>query len=86
MSKGWYKVEKYDNSIIDIGNYNGDAYIHGTTNGLLTNSSWRRGFTFCIDPNNSFRILNADKVNCKKRAEFTKLSVSRGINKYTFNP
>lgn len=86
-SFGWYQIEKYSNKTIDIGNYSGDVFVHGYSGVVLT-SKWGRGYTFCIDPINQFRIYNADKLDCFSNAEFSKISdvLYGSTNNFTFNP
>ncbi len=86
-SFGWYTVDKYSNRTIDIGNYTGDVFVHGRS-GLIFTGKWGRGYTFCIDENDAFRIYNANEVNCKASAEFSKLSnvLYGSTTNFTFNP
>lgn len=85
-SHGWYKLEAYKTKVLPLGNYIGPVYIHGETQGLLSNYSWGDKWMFCIDPSSAFEILNADKIDCPKKAKFYKTNVEKGINKWTFNP
>lgn len=85
-SRGWFKVEPYKSRVMPLGNYTGPLYVHGETQGLLTNTVWGGKWLFCTDPNNAFTILNSDKINCKTKSKFTKLQMIKGENKWTFNP
>jgi hypothetical protein len=84
-SFGWYKVEKYGSYIHDLGSYMGTAYVHAQDESLIP-GTWGSGYSLCVDPVNSFRIFNADKVNCQKKRQFSSLRINRGVNRYTFNP
>lgn len=84
-SIGWYKIEKYRNYTLQLNNYVGNIYIHGENTAIIK-GEWGKGYMFCIDPLNQFRIINADKVNCNKRKEFSLKAINRGVNRFTFNP
>jgi|GEM_PF-5814412 len=86
ISAGWHAIEAYKTLNIPIGDYEGEAYIHGRASGFWSNSLWGRGTMFCVDLDDAFRIFNADKVNCKQRAEFSKVSIRGGVAEFTFNP
>jgi hypothetical protein len=85
VSHGWYKVEPYANQVIDLGTYNGALYLHGRTY-TGRKLSWGSGTIFCIDATNAFRILNADKISCRDKAQFLQLNIQAGDNKFIFNP
>ncbi len=82
-SVGWYTVPAYNSKTIDIGKYTGDIYIRGRQ-GLLT--EWGSGDAyFCVDPDDAFNIKFADTKDCWSKKAFSKLKVTPGINKWTFN-
>ena len=91
-SKGWYNIEAYKQKEIPLGFYSGDVYIYGESTNpgtfwvAATKNIWGSGYSFCIDPNESFEIRNADKIKCENRKSFSKLKIDPGKNKYTFNP
>ena len=86
VSKGWYKVEKYSTTTVDLGPQRSLVYVHGETIGLLQDKLWGSGFNFCVDMKGPFEIRYADKVNCGKPKAFSQMSVKQGTNKWTFNP
>ena len=85
-SIGWYKIEPYKERELPLGDYIGKIYIHGHQSSLLTESKWGSGYSFCVDPDDAFKIRNADKISCSNRANFTEKIIKRGRNKWTFNP
>lgn len=86
VSIGYYKVTKYGNFTIDLGNYRGNAYVHGEHQGLVKNLSWGSGFWMCVDDHDAFRIICPDKINCKTKKEFSQMAINKGDNKFLFNP
>ena len=88
---GWYKVESYSTTTINLGNYSNDVYIHGysvnegTFRVSETYNRWGSGFSFCVDPKNKFNIRYADKSNCENKRSFTQRKIVAGVNKWTFN-
>ena len=89
-SKGWYLVEPYSTKIVDLGSYTGDIYYHGFSINPATfwvsetHNNWGSGYSFCIDPDDQFLIRYADKTDCDNRKSFSKSTISRGVNKWTF--
>lgn len=54
-SKGWWNVESGDCSTINLGNYQGKIYLHGTN----SQRTWGKdNFSFCVDKNDKFDIEN----------------------------
>ena len=91
-TKGWYSIEKYSTKSINLGGYTNALYIHGysTIPGDFWTAdsqvSWGKDVSLCIDPKNAFEIRNADKVSCETNKKFSKTTINRGVNKWTFNP
>jgi uncharacterized membrane protein len=85
-SRGWFKISPYTEKALPLGDYSGKVYIHGEQNTTWNTYTWGKGFSICVDPDNSFEIRNADKISCKKRASFSELNIRKGKNKWTFNP
>ena len=84
-TKGWFEVAKYSSITINIGQYEGNVYIHGKQSTLLEEKKWGSGQSFCIDPKNAFEIRFADQSNCSKRGDFSQMAVRTGINKWVFS-
>jgi uncharacterized membrane protein len=87
-SIGWYEVEPYNQTDIDLGDYKGKIYIHGKSSAYmgLSEITWGTGYTMCINSSKPFKIINADKINCDTKRNFSETNVSTGITKWTFNP
>lgn len=86
-SKGWYQIERYSSYTLSLGNYPGKiVFIRGERRNSVLSDSWGSGYSFCVDPTNSFTIKCAGTINCKKSKQFSKMEVHRGVNKWTFNP
>jgi uncharacterized membrane protein len=81
-SHGWYAIKPYQMKTVSIGNYDGVVYVHANSG----STSWGSGWKFCVDPKNAFDMRFSDSINCTNKREFSQLSVTSGINKYTFNP
>jgi|GEM_PF-727884 len=91
QSNGWYKVDPYSNTTIDIGYYIGNIYLYAEYN--AGESAWfdsNSKYSFCIDKTNAFNIPNADIRDCSnsnyKRVKMYEFSVSPGIFTWTLNP
>lgn len=83
ISVGWYSVPAYGSKIVDIGNITGTIYTRGRA-GLL--KEWGAGDAyFYTDPYNAFKKLFADKSSSGTRHAFSKMTVSKGVNKRIFN-
>lgn len=87
-STGWFNVDPYQYKELDLGDYVGNVYIHGRQTALwgLSATTWGSDASFCIDLENAFNIKFADVSKCNKKANFSKLKVFRGTNKWLFNP
>lgn len=91
-SEGWIYIDAYSSKTINCNKYTGDMYIHGysinpgTFWTAETKNKWGSGFSFCIDPNKTFKIRFADKISCDNRASFSKTTIKNGKNSWTFNP
>ena len=91
-TKGWYKIESYSTSTINLGSYSSFIYVHGfsVNPGSFweseTLNSWGKDVSLCVDKNNAFEIRYADKINCETKKTFSKYSINSGVNKWTFNP
>ncbi len=85
VSKGWYWVKPFQSSDLNLGTYTGDVYIYGKQDGLLADTKWGKGASFCINAKDAFEIQFADKANCSKKEEFSKLTVKRGVTNWNFN-
>jgi uncharacterized membrane protein len=91
-TKGWYSIEKYSSKSIKLGAYTNTLYIYGYSDipgdfwHANSQISWGNDVSLCIDTKNAFEIRNADKVKCETTKKFSKTTISRGVNKWTFNP
>lgn len=86
-SVGWYKINPYDTKTIDLGSYRNDVYIHGESESFWEGEkNWGNGIRFCVDPDDSFEIRYADKINCDHKKSFSKTRIYNGTTTWTFNP
>lgn len=91
QSNGWYKVDAYSYTSIDIGSYNGNIYLYAEYN--AGESAWfdsNSKYSFCIDKSNAFNIPNADNRDCSnsnyKRVKMSEFSITPGVFTWTLNP
>jgi uncharacterized membrane protein len=91
-TKGWYKIESYGTTTINLGSNSSFIYVHGfsVNPGSFweseTLNSWGKDVSLCVDKANAFEIRYADKINCETKKTFSKYSINSGVNKWTFNP
>ena len=88
VCEGWYEVRSYQQFDLDLGDYNGRAYIHGKQSALLglSENTWGEGYRFCINPTDRFIIRDADHVDCDNKRDFSERKIGNGINRWEFNP
>ncbi len=86
-SIGHWKIAPYSNFNKEIfadqdKPYKGRFYLKAM------NSALNRGDLkyFCIDPTNTFEILNSDRIKCIDKAKFIRYYIKPGINKMIINP
>ena len=85
VSRGWYKIRAKSSRYFDLGNYKGPIYTHAHQYGLVY-TQWGDDRIFCINPTDAFEIYYAGKLDCQTTAKFSLMSVSNGVNTYTFYP
>ena len=87
VCEGWYEVGAYGSFDLDLGRYAGKVYIHGVRYAYLGLSeiTWGQGYSFCVN-DGAFKIIDADKVNCKNKRNFSERNIVNGVNKFEFNP
>ena len=87
ISEGWFEMPAFSQKDVDMGDYTGKVYLHATryANMGLSERNWGKGYSMCVD-RKAFRIMDADKISCNNRGEFSELMINNPLNRFEFNP
>jgi len=84
---GWYKVEKFDTKSFNLGNYNGQIFIHGENRTIGMERNWGDYDNLCVEEGEAFNIRCPRKVDCKVKKMFSLINSSMdGNTVFIFNP